>query len=410
MRVRQIRKENTHEVKNMIKMVKKFFGLAVLALFVLSLMPGALARVETEGWTETQEEYGDSYQGSNGYEENSQYSGENYQGYTESYTEDEADEHVAEAYRNGFIERKEEYKERKEEFREDFAERRDELREVAKARVYDRGETFEIKDKEKFRLEAREKLEDMKFKTRERYMEIKEKHQEAWNDYKQKRNDLIQANREARGCTDDCEEKKYELKRGVRIHLVKTTDVIERSLEKLTNRVVASKTLTDEEKEDALTRIAELEDRLTSEKEKVETLAEDASSDDLRNAIQELKKIWQDIRKEQRRIIASLTASKLDVLTDKHDNFLEVMEKKISVMQEKGIDTTELEELQRKFEAQKAEVEASNAEAQKAWEEAKSSGSMEEFRLAQEYAREEMKESKDILREFMVEISTTKTG
>ena len=208
--------------------------------------------------------------------------------------------------------------------------------------------------------EVHQQLVDAK----QRYLEAKAQYLETRKQYLEGKSDLLKLKEKAR-CNDDstdCQEKKSELKRGVKQHLLKTNELIARSLEKLTNRVEESKALTEEERTNALAAIAELEERLTAEQERVNSLAANATNEELRTAIPALKSVWQEVRKEQHTVVSLLISSKLEEVVEKQEKYAEHMQSKIDELAARDIVVTELQALQDQFETQVAELEQDLAE------------------------------------------------
>ena len=284
-------------------------------------------------------------------------------------------------------------------------EKRDHLREVrqeTRQQIADSRE--EHRDEVKARTEMRKaRLAEIKINAREHYENVKEKLGIDRKDYDQERQELRSKEKAANSCGDDteqCKSKKKDLKHGVQQHLLKTIELIDLSLEKLMNRVTVSN-LTEEEKQDALGQIATLEEKLAAEQSNVEALAENATSEELRTAIKSLKHTWQDVRTQQRRIVASLLRAKMNHLEEKYTSFSTVMQSKIDQLTSLHIDASALVELKVKYEAQLEVVKVAQAAANQAWIEAKEAGNVEGFRTAHEKARQEMKKAQELLREFM---------
>lgn len=267
-----------------------------------------------------------------------------------------------------------------------------------------REKNGEIKE---LRRELKEELRVFHKEKREEYQRFKEKHREAREDFEEHRKELQERKRMAKECAEEsgeCHQKKDELKRGVKQHLVKTIEVIDRSLEKLTNRVEDSEALSAAEQEQALSAIAALEVQLTAQKQQVEALltAEGTTNAQLRTAIQDLKHLWQEVRKEQRWIVAQLIRSKLDHAVEKHVEYETTLQAKIEELKSAGKDTTALQAIYDRFVGEVAELNRLQAEAELQWSAA--AGDPEKLRAwkqAQEAVREQVKETKQVLREFM---------
>ena len=242
-------------------------------------------------------------------------------------------------------------------------------------------------------------------KARERLQEAKENYEEARERFEEHKGKLVEMKKAARGCeegSDDCKKGKLNLKVGVKNHLLKTADLILRSLERLSERVEDSKLLTDEQKENALLEIDSLEERLTAEKERVEALAEEATAEELRNAVKNLKETWKEVRKEQKKIIAGLTHSKMGAAVEKHTGLVNSMAARIASLEKAGADVSELQEILERFREHVTQINADYESAKEKWQSADNElEALGEWREAQKTVRVSMKESKTLLREFV---------
>lgn len=339
---------------------KKMAALAVLALFIISIVPAAFAERDGEEREDRRENSGEG---------SVERSGED----TGTEGENSGEESVE---RSG----------ESTETEEDGAERARRLR---------------IKDKDI--NQARERVEEI----REQLREKKERYQEALEILREKKEQLQELREKAR-CKDeseDCRDKKLDLKKGVREHLVRTIELIDRSLEKLQDRVDHSKVLSEEEKQDALQRIAELETQLEERKAELEALADSMTNEELRTQIRELKDLWHTVRKEQRWIVAQLTNAKQDNLVGIYIRYGDRAEAQITKLEGQGAAVAGLEELLAKYRESVEELKVAQADAQAAWLEAKSSPeALERARELQHAFREKAKETKASLRNLLHEI------
>ena len=237
---------------------------------------------------------------------------------------------------------------------------------------------------------------------RERYSLTKRKYSEAKEVYKTHKNRLVELKGKTKNCDENgCEEKRVELKKGVLKHLVKTSELIERSLEKLINRLDHAP-ISDEEKAEALETLTEMEIKVTEHKEKIEALSETASNDELREAIADLKQIWKEVRKTQKRVITSLTNAKLDHLVEKHKEYDNGMSLRIEQLREHGVDVARLEGLQRQFQNHIEVLEKDHATANELWVQIKEGKDVfKQWHDAQSKVRKDLKESQKLLRQFL---------
>lgn len=261
-------------------------------------------------------------------------------------------------------------------------------------------------------LEVKEKLKEKIDAARDERKEGREKYKEARDEYKENKDELKDLKEKSRDCKNDsadCKEKQVNYKKGIKQHLLHTVDVIRRSLEQLQERVTESKVLSEEDKTNALQTIADLEKNLTVEQDKVNALVENATAADLRKAIQDLKHLWQDVRKEQRQIIASLTSSKQDNIIEKHGEFTNGMEARIAELKEKGINVSALEQILAKFKEQTAQMKADQEKARSILKDVRGGrDDVDTWHDAQEVVREDLKKTRETLREFLAKYKELK--
>ncbi len=359
--------KNSEVVFKMIKaMIKTFAVTAFLALFILSILPAVLAERENNGNMINENEMNENRINP----ESPAASGEVYNvisgnevitGNADELNEIETEPPEAkqpnnerglnyfwtqqgeqkEQFRSEMSEKREEVKENIREQREEFKEERKELRDEFKdeerfPREESRTERAEAAESggyfaegfssEKARKDALHQFKEMKEKFKnneEKYEFIKEEQEKFKETYREHKQELIKIKEEAKLCTEDdtedaekCRSKKSELKRGVKMHLLKTGDVIEKSLEKLLNRLESSKTLAEQEKEEAIAKVKGMEEKLQAELGKIESLSENMTKEEMQTAIQNLKQLWQEVRNEQRKLVNSLLAGKQEKLVE----------------------------------------------------------------------------------------------
>ena len=251
---------------------------------------------------------------------------------------------------------------------------------------------------------ARERLRENLDKAKERYEEAKEKYQEARERYNEHKRNFIEAKVKAK-CTEDtdeCSNLKKELKTSVKQHLLRTTEVILSSIEKLKDKVEASEQLSDEEKADAIAALDQLAADLEAEKAEIEALSEESTAEELRQEIKDLKELWKEVRKEHQKIIADLVNSKTkDLVETKLSGIITSMEARINSLEKAGIDTAELEEIKEKYMTHLDSVKADYQDAKEEWQSAEDKGAaLDDWKEAQKKVHEGMKEAREILRAF----------
>ena len=190
--------------------------------------------------------------------------------------------------------------------------------------------------------------------------------------------------------------------------MLKTNELIVRSLEKLTDRVQNSNALTEEQRMEALASITELETSLTAEKDRVTALAETATNAELRESIKSLKHLWQEVRTEQRKIVSLMVSSKLENMSEKLSQFGASMQQSIDRLKAEGQDTTELEALYVEFIAKVETLKTAPAtEAAALLQEAKEL--LRQFKAAEEALKESSAEN-ETEEETDDDVNETETG
>ena len=244
---------------------------------------------------------------------------------------------------------------------------------------------------------------------RNRYAAAKENYKAAKEKYQNHKGNILEIRERVKACKEDdeCKKGKKDLKVGVKNHLGKTGDVILRSLDKLKSRIEDSKTMTDDEKENALARLSVKEEELLTLIDRIKEMSEDATAEELREAIKSLKDLWKEIQREQKWVITQLINHRLSTVVDKHDEYYNAMEMRYSTLEEKGASAEDLEslkEIMERFREEVAKLNVEQEEATEAWKKAKSSPEgLEEAKAEQEDVREQMKITKEVLREFTAE-------
>ena len=368
-------KQNTMEVRPMAQWIQRMVSAILLMVFVASIIPLALA----ERGSEREEQRGLRIQ---------------VESSVSADVEDNSTEESQGRVKNARAVLEQERKEAMRDVREQGKELKEEMREAR-----DAGKKFSTRGK----AVMKERMENL----REKYINLKVEYKQKRQEYQDYRRDLKEKHKDAKECEEDsteCMDKKQELKRGVKQHLLKTMELIDRSLEKLTNRVESSEKLTEEEKQEALQSIAALEVKLTGTQEKIEVMSANTTNADLRVAIRDLKHVWQEVRTQQRKIVASLISSKQEVIVEKHDESDAGMLRKIEELRAQGKDVTTLVEIHERFAAELAKLKEVVGIAQEKWQEVKEGkDSFEVWKSAEKDVQAQMKKTKEVMHEFIAE-------
>lgn len=264
----------------------------------------------------------------------------------------------------------------------------------------------ELKQKfEEKRVEIKQKAEEIRANHGEW---IKEKSEKIKEQYESKKKELEQLKEKRSTCggegkknSTDCEDKKLELKKGVKQHLINTFDLIDNSYARMLQKVNQSTGLTEEEKQSLLTQVASLEENLLAQKAKVEAMADNSTNEEYKEAIKELKNVWQDTQKMQHRLMASLISSRMANIAEKHNEFQTTLDAKIEQLKQKGVDTTELETLAEKFKQQTEQLNLDRVATEDAWVAAINKEELSASKEATAKVKEDLKQTQQTLREFL---------
>ena len=200
----------------MAQWIQRMVSAILLMVFVASIIPLALA----ERGSEREEQRGLRIQ---------------VESSVSADVEDNSTEESQGRVKNARAVLEQERKEAMRDVREQGKELKEEMREAR-----DAGKKFSTRGK----AVMKERMENL----REKYINLKVEYKQKRQEYQDYRRDLKEKHKDAKECEEDsteCMDKKQELKRGVKQHLLKTVELIDRSLEKLTNRVESSEKLTE---------------------------------------------------------------------------------------------------------------------------------------------------------------------
>ncbi|MEK6969121.1 MAG: hypothetical protein AABW48_01705 [Nanoarchaeota archaeon] len=242
----------------------------------------------------------------------------------------------------------------------------------------------------------------------EDYPKLKENFQEVKRVQKEQREQVAKLDKDAKKCdsqTEECKKVKSELKLGVKNHLQKTSDVVNRALDKLANRIENMEGLSTEEKDSALLLITNLRVELAPIQEKVAAFTEETTKEEIRAAIKEMQDVADKARKLQRQLVGLMINAKLHQLIVKHEEFRNGMQSRIDTLKEAGADVQELESLLKRFDEQIAALKNDYAVAQNRWLEVNTTEDFDEFvrnlHKAQHFVRNDLTDTKQTLREFI---------
>lgn len=350
--------------------LRTLVAVAILALFVLSVVPAGFAYPNREEMNaEQQEEYqnvvnsqygGDEIVAEAAYEQN--YGQEN-AGMGEQNAQVSRDDAEGSEAEDGQLQEDMQLQERMERalsaeerarlnFLKRTAERSeeeqleyDQLKEKMQAGLSDDELNRADRLKKKYEAqqrgdELREQAQLLKKKyeeAREQFLKAKDEYLEKKREYYGHRQQLYEARDEADQCdqgVEDCEGKKQELRDVVKHHLERAVEVIKSSIGKTESKVDESR-LTDKEKQ-------RFHEQLDSYSQKLADIAADLqeletpTAEEIREEMHALKDIWQGVRTIQKEIVHALREVKSGHILDQLEVLGDRMEARIAQEEESG--------------------------------------------------------------------------
>ena len=256
--------------------------------------------------------------------------------------------------------------------------------------------------------ELKREIKLVQKEAKEKYEKSKEQFKEAREKQKEHQEKLLGLNKAVKSCdaeSENCTALKSELRLGVKNHLEKTVQVVERSLEKLRNKIGGIEDLSEEEKEHAITLIAEIELELDVIKLKIEGFTAETPKEEISATIKELKELTQKVNQLQRRMVGLLVNAKLRTLVEKHLDLHDVMQERIDHLAEQGADVIALTEILAEFDVEVEELQTDFEIAQEMWMNIDVTDDFDTFnrelRKAQHEVRKDLLETRESLRDFV---------
>ncbi len=265
----------------------------------------------------------------------------------------------------------------------------------------------EMKDE---RIELREEIKGARMEIKSERKDLQESrkafHEErklAREEMRMNRDEVLKIKNEYKKCDGSaCDELKVKFNHGVKKHIEKLLEQIDRSFEQLTERVTNSGALSAEDKEKALADIAALNEKVALRVAEVQAMPQNATKEEMKVAVKDLQKFVIEVRHEQRKVVALLISSQVDTMIEKHTALADVMQAKIDELSAAGVDASALVELRAKFVAQTETIKDDQEVARDAWVAAESKDDKHAAWVeAHSKVKSQFGESRETLREFM---------
>ena len=255
-------------------------------------------------------------------------------------------------------------------------------------------------------VRAKGEIRKLKRNTEEihkRAKELRERFKQASDKVKEQRDRVKDLREKAEKCkedTEDCKGKRGEWRKGWLTKLERISDVLTKSLNRLSEKLEESDI---EDKTEFETKISKLQEDLAAKKTEIAAM-ESPTAPEVAKEIKSMRDMWKEVQKTKKDIVGSLVNDQLEKSADKHEKFVTKLDDKVAEVEEAGKDSSKLKELLEDYKAQVANIKEDRDAAKVAWKDAENKKeAKDEWKKSWGEAREEMKLSKQTLREFMKE-------
>ncbi len=235
---------------------------------------------------------------------------------------------------------KEHAQDRVEQVKERNQEHREEIREHVKE-VQERAQEHREEVLKRAHMQ-REKMHDSLEKAREHYQDKKEELRDHKQDLQDKRKELSECQKNA---DQECDEERHKIKRGVLNQGRNNIDFIVAAFEKIKHRIDEADDIPENDKESILAMIDAKLAQLESAKEEFDALGDDATAEEIRAAAQNLKDVWHDMKPTYKWAVEMVLASKLANTVDHIETSEDRLEAKIAELEAEGHDMSEAYEV-----------------------------------------------------------------
>jgi len=265
---------------------------------------------------------------------------------------------------------------------------------------------------EKAREIAKEKIEQ----ARERYQIAKEKYLKARERYQIAKEKITRAKTALKECKDGESEECVRIRQTIRSnskdYLANIADKVIATLEKIKSKIESNEQLSEEEASDLLekidTEIQEVEDA----KDVIQDLTNQSSAEEVREAVRTIKEAWKGTRVTLKKSVARLLNAKIGGIIVKSEQLEAKLQRILTRLEAAGNDVTNLEDLIDKFHNKIEEAKDKWEQARQKYAQAVKPGqideAMKEVNQKIREAHEKLKESHQTLKEIINKIREMK--
>jgi len=278
------------------------------------------------------------------------------------------------------------------------------------------GERTPVMDKKRITPElAKEKREAMKDrleKARQDFVMAKNRYENMRKNYAESKPIFQKAKEDYKGCKDDdseeCEQKRTELKKHSKEFLLNAADVITESLNKLKSKIESSEDLEEDEMAEMLADVEERISEIEDARDLIENLDEESTNEEVREAANTINKAWKKTKAQLKKGVGQLIGAKIKQILFQSENLYDKFTKTSERLADKGQDVSELDALLAEYKENLDNAKEAYNNAEGKWKDAKDAEDAEDLiEEAHAYmgrARNYLKETKDTLRQIVNEI------
>ncbi|MBD3361400.1 hypothetical protein GF358_01260 [Candidatus Woesearchaeota archaeon] len=289
----------------------------------------------------------------------------------------------------------------REEFISQAEQKRQELKEKRVKAITGRTrERVEVATK---RMGLLRKFQENKQDLRQVVQKAVQRREQAIENYKKSRQKIEQMKNKLQQCKGktkiDCTEARKQARKHSQDFLFNAADRALALVEKTRERIENSD-MSEEDKADALADLEERAAEIASARETIDAIGENPSKDEIKEATKVLRESWTKANKEIKQKAAKNAAGKIGGTLVKIERLNAKLERTVEQLKSRGLDTTPIETMMQQFENKIQEAKDKHAEAEQKFSQGKANEAAQKIREAHSKVKEAHMLLKDVVRKI----------
>lgn len=235
---------------------------------------------------------------------------------------------------------------------------------------------------------AREKYAQNKEQMRERLANAKEKRAEAKTNHQEARQKIQERKEQLNACkgseTEDCKQARKETKTQTKRYLAGVAEHVMGLIAKTKERVQASN-MGEEQKAKIMAKLDEHAAEIAGASDSIEELGEDSAKEDYVEAAKLIRESWKGTQNEIKKGAGKVAANKIRALNTRMEQLQTKLRSTVQRLQNAGEDVTPVKAQLEEFEAKLAQSKAAEQEAQNKYQSGDIAGAVEKTKEAHRY-------------------------